>query len=294
MNDGEFEELPKVEPSWLRLQRATTLRKQLLAAGYTPLPCNGKAPPIPGWQDVVATSQLIDTWAHKYPGATNTGLLTDITPAIDIDVTHTEAASAVEALAREHFEEQGYILVRFGKAPKRAILLYTNEPFAKIARAFTARDGSTQKIEVLATGQQIVVAGIHPDTKRDYSWHGGEPGQVKRKELPYVRQDDMEKFVDAAAELLIKEFGFVPVGSRAKPDRDKQQTKTELPALASMPMRKPPWQDAPRSSPPPKPAAAMKPRIKLPTTWAAWPLAAGLSALMSKRHCSMPCTPMVA
>jgi hypothetical protein len=48
MNDSEFEELPEIEPSWLRLQRATALRKRLLAAGHMPLPCNGKAPPIPG------------------------------------------------------------------------------------------------------------------------------------------------------------------------------------------------------------------------------------------------------
>jgi hypothetical protein len=258
MNDSEFEELPKVEPSWLRLQRATTLRKRLLAAGYTPLPCNGKAPPIAGWQDVVATSQLIDTWEHKYPGATNTGVLTDISPAIDIDITHLEAASAVEALAREHFEEHGYILVRFGKAPKRAILLRTNEPFAKIARMFTAPDGSTQKIEVLATGQQIVVAGMHPDTRRDYSWHGGEPGPVKREELPYVRQGDMEKFVDAAAELLIKEFGFALVEGKAMAINNKQKLMTLL-AFASGPMQKLPWKVAPRSWPRPRAVAATKP-----------------------------------
>jgi hypothetical protein len=208
MNDSEFEELPEIEPSWLRLQRATTLRKRLLAAGYMPLPCNGKAPPIPGWQDIVATSKLIDTWERRYPDATNTGVLTDISPAIDIDIMRPDAAAAVEALAREHFEEHGYVLVRFGKAPKRAILLRTNEPFAKIARMFTAPDGSTQKIEILATGQQIVVAGMHPDTRRDYSWHGGAPGEIKREELPYVREADMRAFVDAAVALLINEFGF--------------------------------------------------------------------------------------
>jgi hypothetical protein len=208
MNDSEFEELPEIEPSWLRLQHATSLRKRLLIAGYMPLPCNGKAPPIPGWQDIVATSKLIDAWERRYPDATNTGVLTDISPAIDIDIMHPDAAAAVEALAREHFEDHGYVLVRFGKAPKRAILLRTNEPFNKIARMFTALDGTTQKIEILATGQQIVVAGIHPDTKREYSWHGGMPGEIERECLPYVREADVRAFVDAAAALLIGEFGF--------------------------------------------------------------------------------------
>lgn len=175
MNDDEFEELPEIEPSWLRLQHATTLRKRLLAAGYMPLPCNGKAPPIPRWQDIVATSKLIDTWERRYPDATNTGVLTDISPAIDIDITHPDAAAAIEALAREQFEEHGHVLVRFGKAPKRAILLRTNEPFNKIARMFTAPDGSTQKIEILATGQQIVVAGIHPDTNANTAGTAASP-----------------------------------------------------------------------------------------------------------------------
>src|SRR5262249_13181369 len=130
-----------------------------------------------------------------------------------IDVTHPDAAAAVEALAREHFEEHGYILVRFGKAPKRAILLRTNEPFAKITRAFTGPDSSTQKIEILATGQQIAVAGIHPNTKREYSWHGGEPGQIKREELPYIREADARAFLDDAAALLVREFNFVDLSA---------------------------------------------------------------------------------
>jgi hypothetical protein len=208
MDNEIWEELPPNEPLWQARDRATAWRKRLLAAGYMPLPCNGKAPPIPGWQDIVATSGLIDTWERQYPEATNTGVLTDITPAIDIDITHPDAAAAVEALAREHFEEHGYILVRFGKAPKRAILLCTNEPFSKITRTLTAPDGSTQKIEILATGQQVVVSGIHPDTQKPYSWHGGEPGQIKREELPYIREGDARAFLDDAAALLIQEFRF--------------------------------------------------------------------------------------
>jgi hypothetical protein len=163
----------------------------------------------------VATSKLIDAWERHYPDATNTGVLTDISPAIDIDIMHPDAAAAIEALAREHFEEHGNILVRFGKAPKRAILLRTNEPFNKIARMFTAPDGSAQKIEVLATGQQIIVAGVHPDTKRNYSWHGGELDKIKREELPYVREADAQAFLDAAGALLINGYKLTPEGEKA-------------------------------------------------------------------------------
>ena len=82
----EFEELPECEPAWMRLDRATVYRKKVLAAGYLPIPVNGKAPPIQGWSDVRATDGLIDRWADQYPGATNTGIITAYTPAIDIDV----------------------------------------------------------------------------------------------------------------------------------------------------------------------------------------------------------------
>jgi hypothetical protein len=59
-------------------------------------------------------------------------------------------------------------------------------------------DGSAQKIEILATGQQVIVHGRHPETMKAYSWHGGEPGQIKREELPYIREPDARAFLDDA------------------------------------------------------------------------------------------------
>jgi hypothetical protein len=214
----EFQELPEHEPAWLHLSRATACRRRLLAAGYLPLPVNGKAPPIAGWQDIAATDKIIGTWENEYSDAVNTGILTRITPAIDIDIMHPDAAAAIEALARGHFEEHGNILVRFGRAPKRAILLRTDEPFQKIKRKFTSPDGSAQQIEIMGNGQQVVVFGTHKDTQRPYSWHGGEPGTTKRDDLPYVREADARAFMDAATELLTKEFGF-----QVKDDNTKQK-----------------------------------------------------------------------
>ncbi|MGO9049926.1 MAG: bifunctional DNA primase/polymerase [Xanthobacteraceae bacterium] len=115
----------------MALDRATACRKQLLAVGFLPLPCNGKIPPIVGWSDIEATDKIIDRWASQYSEAINTGIITRTTPAIDLDILHQEAADALEQLAREHFEERGNILVRFGQAPKRLILLRTDEPFKK-------------------------------------------------------------------------------------------------------------------------------------------------------------------
>ena len=70
---------------------------------------------------------------------------------------------------REHYEESGYVLVRIGRAPKRAFLFRTIEPFSKIVINFVARNGGEpEKLEFLGDGQQVVVAGIHPDTRQPY------------------------------------------------------------------------------------------------------------------------------
>src|SRR5262249_53234292 len=135
-------------------------------------------------------------------------VLAKFTPGLDIDITIEPAAEAVEALARDLFEEHGDIHVRTGLPPKRLIPLRTDEPFNKITRVFVAPNGTEQKIEILSNGEQYVVDGLHPDTRQPYSWYGGELATIKRDDLPYVRREDMEKFLDAAARLLVEEFDF--------------------------------------------------------------------------------------
>jgi hypothetical protein len=152
----EFEEVPERDPAWQVLDRATSYRKKLLAAGFLPLPINGKAPPLPEWQDVRATPAVIDGWSSKYADAANTGVLTLATPAVDIDVLDAAVAADVQAIAERML---GVSAVRVGQAPKRAMLYRTDTPFGKIATSvFTSPDGRTHKVEVLCNGQQIVVS----------------------------------------------------------------------------------------------------------------------------------------
>src|SRR5262245_61611981 len=107
------------------------VRQALLDRGYVPIPVIGKAPPFKSWQKVENVSRsMLEAWQRNWPTARNTGLLTRLTPTIDIDVLNEPAAIAAEELARERFEERGYILVRIGRAPKRAIPFRTLEPFA--------------------------------------------------------------------------------------------------------------------------------------------------------------------
>jgi Bifunctional DNA primase/polymerase, N-terminal len=151
-------------------EAVTSLRLQLRAAGFFPIPLSGKNPsPMEGWQTKRNTNaDEIKLWAKLYEYNSNTGILAENCPGLDIDILDEDAAEAMEVLAREHFEEGGIITTRIGNWPKRLIPLRTSEPFRKLVRSFLAPDGSKHKIEILGEGQQWVALGDHPDTKAPY------------------------------------------------------------------------------------------------------------------------------
>ena len=118
------------------------------------------------WQKIGhASTEQATNWLRDFPDATNTGALTLRMPTLDIDIQYTEAAEAVEDLVRDRFGDHGHVLTRIGKAPKRAIPFRTDAPFAKITSKVIRTDRAEERFEFLSDGQQIVVDGIHPDTK---------------------------------------------------------------------------------------------------------------------------------
>jgi hypothetical protein len=188
----------------------TEARLQIRGNGFHPVVVNGKAPVMDEWGKKFDTNAAeIELWASMWPYANNTGIIAKFTPGLDIDILDADAAEAVEALAREHFEERGAILVRTGLAPKRLVPLRTDEPFKILRCILIAPNGDEHKIEILGDGQQWVARGIHPDTGEPYRWHGGTLETTKREELPYVRRDDMQAFLDDAARLLVEQFNYV-------------------------------------------------------------------------------------
>jgi hypothetical protein len=63
---------------------------------------NGKRPPLKEWHKKIDSGDdEIRLLGQLYPDATNTGVLTRLAPAIDIDILNPEAAEAVEELARD-------------------------------------------------------------------------------------------------------------------------------------------------------------------------------------------------
>ena len=146
-------------------------------------------------------------------------MLTQFTPACDIDILDQEAAEACELLIRDRFGDTGSLLVRFGLRPKRMMLFQTAKAFKKIAVALIAANGDTrQKIEFMCDGQQVVVDGIHPDTRQPYEWVGGVLGDIKRVDLPCINEAEAKALVRDLVELLIAEHGYkIAPGSAALP-----------------------------------------------------------------------------
>lgn len=209
----------------------TDYRKQARAAGFSPVPVEGKAPAARGWQKFADASEgEIESWARFYPRAENTGILTARTPALDIDIKDPDAAAAIERLVRELFEEKGEILPRFGQAPKRAILFRTDAPFKKIKIVFGepgTPERDCEKLEFMCDGQQLVIDGIHPGTGRPYLWHGGKPGSTKREELPYIHAEEAKELIKACAALLVNEYGYKLIEPKSKRDKQANGEDTE-------------------------------------------------------------------
>jgi Bifunctional DNA primase/polymerase, N-terminal len=195
------------------------VRQALIDHGYVPIPVIGKEPPFKRWQKIENVSRpMLEAWGRNFPRADNTGILTKHTPTLDADILNEPAAIAVEDLIRERFEERGSILPRIGRAPKRAIVFRTVDPFAKITVNLIAANGSVgEKIEFLCAGQQIVVAGIHPGTGTAYAWPLGNPTEIAHDDLPCISEAEAQQLVDDIVDLLCRDFGY----ARAKGRRRK-------------------------------------------------------------------------
>jgi hypothetical protein len=206
---------------------AQALRHQLRNAGYCPIPLYGKEPPIYGknnkrkglkqWQTLhEITADMIDMWSKTWPDATNTGVLTFNMPTLDVDILDEAATKAIAEFVRDRYEDAGYVLVRIGKPPKFAIPFRTEEPFKKFVANLIAANGAGVKIEFLADGEQVVIAGVHPDTEQPYRWSNGGLEQIKHEDLPYIRETEARALVWAIVEMLCRDFGYKRAPGRPK------------------------------------------------------------------------------
>jgi hypothetical protein len=185
-------------------------RLSMLANGYEPIPVAGKRPLIDQWQSRGINEEVIRGWSDMGP---NTGMRTARTPVFDIDILDEEGARVVEETILHRLGDKGANLVRTGLLPKRAIPTRTETPFPKITRAVVAPDGGKHKIEVLGDGQQVVVAGEHPDTQAPYAWRWGHsPVTIAHDKLPLIDGDEAHSIVDECVGELERRLGWKLAG----------------------------------------------------------------------------------
>jgi hypothetical protein len=198
-------------------------RVRLVKAGYEPIPCTGKRPAPANWQAMPIDTDTPAAW-DAYPGATNTGIRTKYTPAVDIDVRDPVIADQLESALRASFPDV-QLLVRTGMPPKRLIPFRCETPFKKMAVSFKSTDGVTHKVEVLGNGQQFIADGIHPDTGTPYTWSDdADLLSVAHEHLPLLDEATARRFV-AEASTIMATAGWVEIG----------KTKTKTNGNASMP-----------------------------------------------------------
>ncbi|SLN77824.1 PriCT-2 domain-containing protein [Roseisalinus antarcticus] len=195
----------------------TALRLALHRNGYRPVPvlgahvamkAAGKRPMMKGWETVCASADEaeITRWSKAQRNCTNTGLLCGHLVGVDIDVLDSDHAHRLTGIATEMLGLSP--LSRIGRAPKVLLAFRTDTPFDKVQTPeFQMLDGTVARVEVLATGQQFVGFGIHPDTKAPYHWPECSPLDVPLHELPVVSRDRCAAFITVAEDYLRKVGG---------------------------------------------------------------------------------------
>jgi hypothetical protein len=198
--------------SLLAPEALTDLRLALCHNGYRPVPVAGahlavksagKRPLMKGWETICASAdeEEIARWTRAQRNCANTGLLCGEIVGVDIDVPVEALAAEVETLAREMLGATP--LKRIGRAPKLLLAYRAAAPFDKVQTPeLMLHDGAVVRVEVLATGQQFVGFGIHPDTKVEYIWPDRSPLEVPTSDLPAVTAEQCAAFVQSADTLL--------------------------------------------------------------------------------------------
>ena len=207
----------------------TELRLRLHRNGYRPIPVlgahvamkgAGKRPMMKGWETVCASADEaeIARWTKAQRNCTNTGLLCGELVGVDIDVLDRDHAHRLTCIATEMLGMSP--ASRIGRAPKILLAFRTDALFDKVQTSeFHMLDGTVARVEVLATGQQFVSFGIHPDTKAPYHWPECSPLDVPLHELTVISRDHCAAYI-AAAEDYLRKVGGQTTADRREIDRE--------------------------------------------------------------------------
>ena len=172
------------------MKRYEKYGEELSALGYDVTPLNGKVPLLKGWQKRPETAK--DFAKH---GDSNIGILAGgihNIVAVDIDIKDQDTAVIIRNMA---IEQLGFAPERIGNAPKTLFVFKCSEPFYKVKTAVYSINDEDACVEVLAEGQQFVCSGIHPDTKKNYSWPDDSLLDIPPLALTEITPDEISNFI---------------------------------------------------------------------------------------------------
>lgn len=117
------------------------------------------------WNSYEAGETDLRRWAEMGAGV---GIKTGPQPdgswliAVDADTLNTDYAVIIRDEMDARF---GRLPIRVGRSPKALYVLRTDGPLPYMRVEF-----GDERVEVLGAGKQFVAAGIHPVTRKPYSW----------------------------------------------------------------------------------------------------------------------------
>lgn len=180
--------------------------KKLLAGGYQPVACHGKAPIFSGWQRGGVSAETIRSWESDRR-VTGIGILCGRVIGLDIDILDAALSERVKNLALQMLGNTD--LVRIGLAPKQLLTYQVAAPIRKkliVGVIDVHKDHhdkhNQHRVEVLAEGQQFVAYGRHPDTLQPYAHPEKSLADVPVSEVPLVTEEALDAFLVALRPIL--------------------------------------------------------------------------------------------
>ena len=174
--------------------RIGSIVDRLKANGYRPVPVyggtknSGASLKSRYGREPIPTEIFIDEVRAGRGGSI--GIMGSTAIGVDIDIENERFARIQETIARDILGDTP--LRRVGRAP-RLMLIY--RPARIISPTELNRFDDTA--DVRCDGLAFVAFGIHPTTRRPYSWDKGSPLDIFVEELPLVDVNRLQTFLDA-------------------------------------------------------------------------------------------------
>lgn len=216
-----------------------TLRRTLLANGYSPIPNRDKRTFHKGWPNMEITDEVIGEWSRRSLRDSATGLRVENgLMVIDLDINDKavvdEIANRILDICPQLDDPDAPLLVRHGKGAKEAWFLRTDELFSRIhTRTWVPAganpdDAPTAFLEAFGGGssRQFGSFGWHTRPEDDpagdgilYQWEDLSPADVRLEDLPVVTKAQVFAIADAA-EAVLQAHGWEPVARSTKGEND--------------------------------------------------------------------------